>query len=545
VALRIQPPEFRAAAELAVRSERVEPEQALREYAAELSDPGAVARYVGAPDSARAWGDALAAERLLVNPKPETGSIELSGRGADAAQLAGLLSEVTSAFALCAADVERQSLALEEWRQEAGAVAAELRDAERQAAAQRAAVGDTPELAAWEQARDALARIEREARAIEADLAQRREARAALEAQELPRGAVTPETIQKALAGDPVYQEDLKEYRSAASAYQHRLAIALVLTADPMPALRTTLMGFRSALVEQRELNPPPACRALLEECVADVDEFDLALTEFMRSWQARSESVQRCVPEDSAPEMLDAHTQAIESAARLLTDARALHGRLTSRLDRVAEPGGTRETVIAAMLRGELGPLAERVAELEKGAASLQLASNVELDANDRLLRSLKVRIGERRQGLLDAVQRQADELAGALQTEQLRDADAQTQALEAQRDALLAQMAPALARQREMEQGAVETREQLTRLRSAEERVAQLGERLAEIEAARPSTPPDELELLSLSLAQTAGGSRIRDAQLAAAGAFAGAWLVGALLFLPTPQRRRSGVE
>lgn len=434
----MEQPQYRTRAELRVAGGAA-PESAAW-HVARLVQPGVLEQALGDAQRAHVLAAAREVGRLSVKPAADRASVELtlvsSVESAGSDQV--LLRDALDAY--CRS--ERQHPAGDDARRNR---LAELQGliVESQAACQarRESLRAMPEPAAFERA---LVEFEALRGALGPLMAELREARlhaAALRSQDRPSGALDPAVLEKALQDDAILIEDRREYASIVKAYQTELAMAMVVVADPARELRRALNALQAALQEQRLLEPPAKVSAILDEVSVTLDQLDQALAEFLDEWKEAREEVERLG--DDGAEVVDLvlrQGQAAEAARGICERSAAALARALERVNNLTqEEGGTREVVVSSLLRGDLGRMQERVAELTESARGVDLTFNFRLEAQDRRLRGLRTRIAQRQESLRAQCQAQADQQAQQHLTEEMQAVGEKAAALEHRRDELL----------------------------------------------------------------------------------------------------------
>lgn len=541
--LYVERPAYRGYAELCISGAGELRGQGLALHAGRLLGDELVDYWQGPPPAA-AWLSARAEGRLSVEPRPDQRTLLLRVDTRDATLARTLLPAAVRAYgawlAVEGADgaasrpaaENRWAEALNELRQRAAEIRARL----------AAAPGPTTRAAVEDRVDATLARLGR----VGEELRARRSELVALQSQELPRGAVDPESFAQALADDAVYQEDLKELHAELRAYRTELAVALVLPVDPLRELRAAAQALAGVLVEQRDLQPPAEVRAVLESSLEELEDFNYFLAEFARTWEQQRETIERLKEVERIEELFHHQQQAVAAAERAVAESRRVISTLERRVEALTgrESAGTRALVVAAVLRGDLSTLAERVAALAEAAKATDPAANFRLDAHRRQLQALRTRLAERQAALRRTLQAAADRQAQSEHRQRERRLREQVSGLEQQRqelfDTLLAEFRRLrqLDRQRrEAEGGPPGTGE--AELRATEALIARLEQALS-APASRPAPPSaEQVHLADSGWKQTAGRHRGRNAALAGVAGLA----LGAVFLLLTGGRGPRG--
>ncbi|MGE0479767.1 MAG: hypothetical protein AB7Q17_04775 [Phycisphaerae bacterium] len=371
-----------------------------------------------------------------------------------------------------------------------------------------------------------------------------------------PRGVIDAAVYEAALAGDPVYSEDQKEFRATAKQYQTELAVAMVLLVDPLKALRESLANFGAVLAEQQRLQPPPAVAASLEELTTRSATLDTQLAELAGRWDTLRLAVERPLGEspganleDDVLRLVERQAAATDAARTAVSASAAFLEVMKTQLELLSggEGAGTREVVVGALLRSEQTHLRDRSAAVADAAGQVDAAQNVQVDGHERRLRGLRMRMQQRRDLVREAVQREADRQARGDYDGALARLREQVSSHQARRDEIVAGLTDRLDTLRELD-GVAAQHERAAgsialldaSIASLREQATQLDEALAE--ARRSGPRPDRATLVAVHGEFVSGQERVRDAVLAGFAAFATAWAVAFLIVLKNPFRRTS---
>ncbi|QOJ13592.1 MAG: hypothetical protein HRU75_02570 [Planctomycetia bacterium] len=539
VALRLDPPRYRASAELNLTS-AADPAVAARQHAARLLTPDDLESLVGEPLATRVRA-ARDQGRLSARSGPD-GAVWLDIADDNARSAAALALEAARAYcdalnAVAAGPAQVATLAdLSARRSTTHDALLRLR---ADADALAGSISALPPPGGREAAvADLVGHRARHAELIDALAAARTALAGAIDGTDA-RGIVDPQILNDAVRADAVHSEDMKELRIAAREYQGELAVGMVLLVDPLGQLRDALQATSRAVSEQRELQPPPDIAAALEPIANTLDRARLATATFAQDWERRRLDIERARGEPDVIELVRQQSEAAESVRRFSTEARLAMDEVAAIVEGVGAAGGTREIVVATLLRSELARLRESLAAVDSAAQSVDTTTNFRLDAADTRLRGLRTRLAQREAAVLEMLQSRADAEARdarGTQTEELR---LRVRALEQDRDHAVLRLADAAealraATEREAER-TVMTR-QLQLLRDEAERltsqVAALDESLAQVDRSGPR--PDRAALGATATEQISGRNRVASALFALLGAAAMTFGVCALLLI-----------
>ncbi|MBU0616971.1 MAG: hypothetical protein KKI02_04585 [Planctomycetes bacterium] len=539
----VEQPRYRALTEVQVSSERGSAERIVGEHADAVMSDVVLEHWQGPPPLER-WIAARAAQDLTVRLLPESGKLQLSFDSADPELAGALLPTAVKAYIahVDALPLEHFHSPREiEWTERQAALNEELSRRQIRRQEIEARLARTPLASERSDAQvgfdEALAGFE--------DVVERlrglREELAALHSQELPRGEVSAEAYQRGLAEDALYQEDLKEFASEARQYRAELAVALTLLVDPLQELRRTVQDLSATMVEQRDSRPPPNVRTLLEQCLAEVGDFERALAEFAEGWGQRRETVERLRASEQVVELVDQQNQAMGAAARLVAEARRVLHDVRTRNDSLSAEGnaGTREVVVVNVLRRSLSRVAEQVDVLAEAAGAVAPSANFRLDVHDRQLRGLRTRLRDRDERIRQVLQAEADRLARGERDEQERRLRGALSASDDERQALMDTLVTKLQRLRELDEQHQELRELGAELKAENGAITRLTDRLEQLEAERPELRRDIVTLVNSRCERTAGRHRVRNAGLAGATTFAAVGLLFLLMLAQRAQR------
>ncbi len=539
----VEQPRYRGIAEVDIASTRGSLERIASEHADGLTSDAVVEHWQG-PPPVQTWTAARATRSVTARLMPDGGKLHLTLDTPSESLAATLLPAAAKAYIayVDALPLEHFRSPREiEWNERQSALSEEL--ARRRARKQEieACLAETPlssersdAQAAFDEALDGFKTVVERLRGQRGELI-------GLQSQEPPRGDVSAEVYQQGLAEDALYQEDLKEFASEARQYRTELAVAMVLLADPLQELRKTVRELNTTMVEQRDLQPPPNVRTLLEQCLSEIDDFAQFLAEFAQGWDQRRETIERLKVSEQVVELVNQQNQATDAAGRLVVEARRVLDEVTKRIENLSVAGdaGTREIVVVSVLRGDLSRLSEQVEVLAEAAGATNLAVNFRLDAHDRQLRGLRTRLRNRQERVRQMLQVEADRVARTGRNERERQLRETIGALDDERQTLMDTLVTSLQCLRELDERHRELRQLSAEMKAEESAIVRLEERLERLEAERPELRRDSLTLVESRHEQTAGRNRIRNAGLAGAGVFAATGLMFMLMFASGAKR------
>jgi|GEM_PF-2318809 len=381
---------------------------------------------------------------------------------------------------------------------------------------------------------------------VAGDLERQRGELAALVALEVPRGSIAAAEIEQAVAADALYREERDEFAAVARQYRSELAVAMLQVVDPLKAARRALAQLAESLSEQQRLDPPAEIRALLGQTATTVRAGQERLENFAQQWQTWLEAVRNIEVRDDAAALVN-QQNTVADGARALTDALVnIVDEVGARLDALYNQGsgGTRQVVVAAVLRSDHAAVAAAVETLLGAAKRLSPTENVELDAQDRKLRGLQMRLTARRAALEQQLQLEADRLARDAHAARINDSREQIRQLERRREELVTNLLSATKRMlaadelaRRQALASAVSQQRAAEIAWLRHRIAALDDELRSLAADAAVTP---VEVGPVSVTRVASG-RYRDAALAAAGTFAAVWLASLALIAPGWGRRR----
>lgn len=518
-------------------------------HARQLCDPRLLDGAAAAPELAAAWRTACAAARVVVTAAPDEPVLWLSVTAARADEAEQLLRAAVAAHTVWATSgagdgplpAEYQALLRRHAQLESA-----LQELHAQESAAQAAATTAPALTSRTPLITAADDLETELGALTTALDEQRAALAVLVATEVPRGEVQPTAVERALADDTIHREDRAEFQAVALEYRRELGVAMLLLTDPAKVLQKTLADFAATLAEQRSLDPPPQIAAVLEACATAVDEAQANLAPFVGQWQNWTDTVQGLDVSADVVQLVSQQNLVADAARQAAETAGTLLQRIGAQIETVDQSqGGTREVVVAAVLRGEQSGLKSAVDAFTAAAAKIAVSGNFELDARDRKLRGLRARLSSRRDTLQQQLQMEADRAAGETHAARVQAAREAVRQLERRREEVVASLVITLRQLRNLDDA---TRARIDAEAVAQRRASEIewhAARLRELEQelvdAQPQGTGPELVTSDEPVIATRAPGRVRNSALAAGAGFGATWLLGALLTARMPGRRR----
>ncbi|MBU0637421.1 MAG: hypothetical protein KKB50_01045 [Planctomycetes bacterium] len=546
-------PRYRGMAEIRIISESRAAERVVAEHAARLLMPGFVSEEHIDADLAAAWWRAVHAGRVVVTPLVDQASVEVRVT----AEIAGLGRRLVESVAESYARHVNRSVARHELPvgfadliERQASVKAELDELRAQQLDAVTALAGIPETAELERHVAELEQARRDYAEIGQKLAQAREELDTLKGAEVPRGTVTPEEYEQALAADQVYSEDQKEYRSQTRSYQRELAVGMVMVVDPLKVLRRSLATLRETIAEQRALEPPAEIGSVLEACATGAERLERPLAAFLQQWNKWREEVENADLGQDVLELVKRQSTAAESLRRICDEVRTLLTEMQTQIAGVvaASSGGTREVVVAAVLRSDLATLGTSIEALSEVGGAVDPTQNFRLDAPDRQLRGLRTRLNSRRAAVRQQAQLAADQRAREQHEAQLTELRTSVREAEQRREQAILSLAEQMDRLRTLEVQVHRRRTLEAAVQSNDTQAARLEAQLKRLdgglaEGRRATSKPDRAEVVSVREEQIAGTNRHTRAAATGAGAFVVTWLVCLLMIVGGSARRRPG--
>jgi hypothetical protein len=539
------PPLHTASTTLQVATGRADTDDALALHRAALLTPNLLAGDEEYAQWSTAWQSACTGGAVRV--RPLDAALELDVRLPDAAAARALALAASRAYAR---DVNTRPAS-----QSAPPRYADLADRRTELAETLRATRQEREQvagqldASWDPAaRDALAAsidtLEQQHATLLETLDALRAELTGLVAAEAPRGSVHPDEITAALAADAIYREDRREFASVALQYRTELGVAMVMLDKPVDDMRATLAQFTATLDEQIELAPPAEIRATLETLIGDVQMHADRLSTFTEQWATWRARVQEMDTQNDVVSLVQMQNR-VSDAARQLADATAtLVDDVGARIAQMSREGtgATREVVVAAVLRGEQTGIKAAAEALVATASKTALTSNIELDAHDRKLRGLRMRLQQREAAVAEQLEAASDRTAREAHQARITAVRGQVQDRERRREALVLEMIHGLQDLRRLDEITLQRDATTVKLRQLDARLAWLEDRIADLDDEMSATlaaipEPDRISVGDVST-QVAANTRERDAGLAGVTALLASWLMASLTLVRRPR-------
>lgn len=548
--LATHPATYRAAIALRITTADTTWSDAAARHRAQLLDPQLLAGGPG--DLAASWREACEQNRVAAPAAADEPVLRLTLTCAGPDEADRLLRAATNAYiqrvesGAVGADAPA---ALPDLISRRTALETALQELRQQQAAEAA---EAPAATDEEARRQAAARAER----LEAELADitrtlegQRGELAALVAAEVPRGSVSPGEIDRALEQDAIYREDREEFRAVALQYRTELAVAMLQLVDPAKQTDQALGKLAGVVQEQQRLEPPADIRGGLEACAADVANARAQLGSFLAQWHAWLDVARNLDVREDAASLVNQQTTAADAARQQADAIVALVDELGARIDGLDSvgSGGTRQVVVGAVLRSEHATLAAAGEALQAAAARISPTDNIELNAHDRKLRGLRIRVAQRREAVAQQLQLAADLAARdahAAAVEQLR---AGVRALERRREEAVTGLMGTLRTLRDLDDAARRRGELAVRAQQRAAEIAWLEGRQADVDTElsalrQRQARPDRVEPGEVTV-ERVSARPVGAAALAGVATFGGVWLIGFLLSGVSPGPGISG--
>ncbi len=553
--LRWQTPIYRASAELAIDTVGGDAAAVAEQHRTRLFDARLLDGSLEKPQLVAAWRGAIDAGRARVTPVSGRAAVQIQLDDADAQRAAGALAAACEAYArrINEAPIDESLPAYVRvdmaWREQ-------LETDRRQCVAQRgeldALLADLP---AAETRAAALAEIEQmrgeHARIVRA-LGDGRSELVSLSSVEAPRGALDPADLEAALAADAVFQEDLKEQKATLVQLRTELAVGMLLMPDAAAAYVAAIAKFRTAVDEQRQLAPPPAAMALLEQTAVLLREAGGPAEELAARWQKWIDDIDAMKTDPDVTQLVALQSAVTEAARQRATAAGELVAAIRATSDHAAasSEGTTREVVVFTIIRDETTGLESAAGALAEAAKGCDPATNFRLDAQMRQLRGLRTRLAQRRESLGQKMQLDADRTERQEFTQRLEQTRERVRSDEQRRDELVQELAARLDAMRELDEKVVLRADLAARAQRLDDDAARLATQIAQTdakiaEARRAGPRPDRVVIASPAEARLHWAPQPREAALLGAAVFAATWVVCLLLIARNPVRRRREEE
>lgn len=547
-AWRAQPPFYRVAAELSVAGAETLPAWVLAEHERRLLTPDVVPQALGDGPLARAWTTARAEGRIEITRVADRAAVEVAACGPAAEPLRDLLERACAAYQQSARTwplATPDTAAREQLSRQRAALLQRVEQRQTEVDQRQARLADLPEAAQRESLRVRVAQSRGDYDALEQSLNDQQRRLSEALAAPAPRGVVAPDNYEQALAADEMYAADAREFSAVGVQYRSELIVALLLLQDPLREFHKTLTACEQIIAEQRQLQPPAAVAAALEDGAGRVAVFRERAAAFQLAWQQRLESVRAGDPQEQLAELVRQQHAAASEARQFTVDAAALAEAVRRRLDQLAEEshGDTRAGVVAAILKDALGSVTAAVGAMSRAAEQNDTAKNFRLDALDRQLRGLRTRLEHRREIIRQQMQSDADEQARRVHEAALAALRQAVAEREKRRGELVRELSQQLDELRRLDALVAQRLELEAQQRAAAAEIADLERQLDQLARHPALAAPAELlppvEIGPPRVAMLRGANRARNAALAGLAGLAATGLVCVLL---VPRRPNS---
>lgn len=527
----LETPRYHVRQGMRVVSERSETATVLGEHLAGLSNVHRTTALSNDPNFAEAWEAALQSGTLSLTPEVELSAIDIlhaSAAPADSARLVGTAADHYAEQVNAQPDelVYPPEYAVRAARQEKlktdrAEISKRIAEYDQQLAAM-------PVAADRDAAAKQLDSLRQQHAASNAELVALREQRLELERDRPP--VVVPEAnLIAALEADPVYQQDVHEFRVSAHAYQRQLAQALLSLEEPFNGFEARFGELNGSLAEQRQLSPPPAIRSALDRLSEVMDPMQAQFKLIRSQRPGWVQALQQLDPESETATMIEIHNAGDDAHRQLIDQAASLIQTLNTAAAELGQTGsgGARQRVLASLLRSDARDLTDVAAAMNVAARELSISDNFELDSYSRKVRGLRTRINRRRGETEQRLQLQAGMAASTEHSEALERIASRTKAVERVQQTLLVQITEQWETQQQLDLEVARRRLPELDREAQQRRLALLDEELAglasEIEQlASQAIHPDRIEAGPAQQATTivAGGQRGIHSALAGLG-------------------------
>lgn len=541
ITLWLNPVAFRTTAVIRVHSTREQPTIAVAEHTSLLGDGDLTAKAVPGEPSA-AWRAALGEGRAAARAIAEPPAIELTLSAPSEAVARDSMTALFEAYdrhVVAQPVAELRSRRFDEWRQRREQLAGELRERQAELAALDEQLHQDQNFATWDRVKQELSETRARFDQLATDAAAEQSRFELLKADSSPVGVVTAEQLEQALVADPVFREDQKELASQFRTYRVELAVAMVVANEPLASIRESLLQLSNAVTEQRDLQPPPAVRERLEVSLAETTEIIAQCAATTQEWERRRQRVERVESADAAGELTSLQADAVREANRLIGALGDFARVVGKRLDELTadSASGTREMVVASVVRGRLSAVTERTQLLAQALAQTEVSTNFRLDAADRQVRAIRARLASQRDQVRQSLQIEADQAAREQHDRQLAESAARLAQLQSDREHTSRLLGERIEAMNNLEDRTRELRRLATDRDTAEAAACAAEQRLAAHDAQRPLMQPDRLTLERVTTTQVSGSGRWGGAMLLAA------LTVAAIVGASFSQRRGGG--
>ena len=544
------PPLQRATVPLQIAGAGPSDPEVLAEHRRRLLDPRLLDGGPAGELLAAVWRKTCAGDGVTVTTDGDQGVLHLSVIGRERSEMAQLAEAAGQAYerrvAAGQGDASATS-AVPDLRARRDTVVAAMQTLREQRAGNDRALADLPPPAERDEATATTERLQGELNDVSATLNAKRSELAALLSADVPRGAVEPTSVDKALAGDTIYQEDRQEFRAIGLQYRTELSVSMLQLSDPIKVVQKALAQLMASLNEQRGLDPPADVGAVLEQCTADVSRAQGRFTPFLEQWQMWLGSAQNSNVRDDVVELVKLQNTVSDAARRLADEATGVVEELGRRIEALgaAADGGTRAVVVAAVIRGDHAGLKTATETFRSAASKTALSENFELDALDRKLRGLRMRLTNRQDAIGQQLQLEADRAARDRHAARVEEARDSVRGLDQQREEIVTQLVATTQKLRGLDdiarrRGELElvTRQQAAEAATLEARKVELDRQIV---AAGGQWPTNERIEVGEPVTDAVAQGRAGGALLTGVGGFGATWLLCALVVGRIPRPRR----
>ncbi|MFH1748745.1 MAG: hypothetical protein ABIG44_17050 [Planctomycetota bacterium] len=539
---------YRATVELKLSGEVADPNAVLATHERHLRSTGLIERIVDDADSATTWRTTLATGAARVARDPERDVLEINVRLADAAAARRLLATICASYDQWVRQRHQVMDPAAELSIKLEQLLAELEILQTKRDEQQAMLAGLTEIVRRDEFRAAVDQARGDFEQAGLSRIEQQEQLNTLLSTPSPTGTVEPAEYQQALTDDEMYLEDISQSRVIAREYRSELAVAMLLVVDPVKDGRRLLDQFSDALSEQRDLQPPPTVAAVLEESTEEVAALARRMAAFADDWHVQLARLRQMNSAEDVVALIKQQAVAAETAGEIGRAARQLVDGLLARFNKMDDQtaGGTREVVVATVLRSELSGLTLVVDKLTEAVDQLDLSNNFQLDALDRQIRGMRRRLEHRESEVRRELQIKADEAARRDRDERIAMLQEALQAHERQRDDLITRYLAHIDELRRLDAEVARRLEIEVAVRDYDKKIAELRQDVAVIErqqsAERSALAATALVAGEVQVQQIAGVHRERNAAYAAAAAFAATFLLCVFMLVKNPLRRPS---
>jgi len=547
------PPWYQAIASCVVRSEETDLDRVWRRHAAEFFRPGLIEAGLGAAQLEAAWSAACRAGHVQINGISDPPGFQVVVRGRQQKALRELTARAAAVYVQHVNQGEADTAAAPaggEPDQRAAQIQIELDAFQARAAERRRALDQAVDPAAYDETLDGLQSQKAELDRVTGELNAARLALADLQTGAASPAPITDAELEQELQRDQVQREDLKELRAAARDYQTELAVSMVLVVEPLGRLRKALYDLDADVEEQRGQSPPESASVVLDEFASQTGRLDERVAQFSHDWQTRRDEVAHLEVKNDVVPLIELQSAADTDAGEVVALAQAVGVACRSRLSDLSDGGGTREVVIAAVLRGRLNDLEEATTALAEAAGAVAPTTNFRLDAHDRKLRGLRTRLERRREIVRERLQAATDAAAVTARAAGLEATQSRIGELERQRDGVVGELLSSFEQLTTSSDALAARRQVEADLADLNVRIAAHTAELGEMRTRRSATSsapsePDRITAATTTVRRLDDGRQFERLGFIGGGAFAATWCLCTLALLGNTRRRRASGE